>query len=521
MASADLRDELNCSICLNIYTDPVTLRCGHNFCRVCIDLVLNTQQRFGVYTCPDCREGFQERPVLRKNTTLCNIAECFLSTHPEQEETLIFCTNCIHSPVPAVKTCLMCEASLCDNHLRVHSKSEEHVLVEPTTALGNRKCPVHKKILEYYCTEDATYICVSCRLDGEHRAHKVTLVKDASDKKKKKLRNVLEKLTSKSEEIEKGLQSLQECRREVQEKAAGESKRVTALFTDIRKRLEDVEKRVLNEISRQENQISLSVCQLIKKVEMQKEELSRKMYHIEKLCNMTDPLIVLQESDTCDLCDMDYGENEDKRDTKVHDVGDLDQGLISETLHTGLSDFVTWLKRKPNMQEAQDILLDMNTACEDIDISGDLKAISRSEIKQYHPERFQYYPQVLSSNSFSAGRHNWEVETSESGNWKIGMCYPSVDRSGDLSYFGDNNKSWCLRRYNNNQYSVVHDSKEIQLTHKFSCQRLRIYLDYEAGQLSFYELCDPIRHLHTFTATFTEPLHAAFCVWDDWVRILQ
>ncbi|XP_063817038.1 nuclear factor 7, ovary-like isoform X2 [Pseudophryne corroboree] len=520
MASADLREELDCSICLNIYTDPVTLRCGHNFCRECIDQVLDTQGGAGRYTCPECREKFQDRPILRKNTTLCNIALRFLSTHSEQEEAAIFCTHCIHSRVPAVKTCLLCEASLCGSHLKVHSKSEEHVLIEPTTALGNRKCAVHKKMLEYYCTNDASYICVSCRLDGEHKGHKITAVKDASDKKKEKLRNVLGKLTSKSKETEKVVRSLQEHKKKVQEKAAGEIEKVTALFTDIRRKLEDLEKRALGEISKQENQISIAICHLIKQMEIKKDELSMKMYHIQKLCNMADPLTILQESDTGDLCCTEEEDEERERlDKQVHDLGNLNEGLISEIVHAGLSDFMNWVKRM-HVQAAVDISLDMNTACEDIDISGNLKTISRSEIKLYHPARFQYYPQVLSSSSFTAGRHYWEVETSESGTWKIGMCYPSIDRSGDDSYFGDNNKSWCLRRYNNNQYSVVHDSKEIQLAHKFSCQTLRIYLDYDAGQLSFYELGDPIRHLHTITTTFTEPLHAAFCVWDDWVRIL-
>uniref|UniRef100_A0A8C5Q4T1 RING-type domain-containing protein n=1 Tax=Leptobrachium leishanense TaxID=445787 RepID=A0A8C5Q4T1_9ANUR len=86
MASADLRDELTCSICLNIYTDPVTLPCGHSFCRTCIGDVLDTQEGSGAYKCPECRAESQERPALVKNRKLRNIAENIQSTHPEQEE---------------------------------------------------------------------------------------------------------------------------------------------------------------------------------------------------------------------------------------------------------------------------------------------------------------------------------------------------------------------------------------------------------------------------------------------------
>ncbi|XP_075071523.1 E3 ubiquitin/ISG15 ligase TRIM25-like [Mixophyes fleayi] len=523
MASADLREELICSICLSIYTDPVTLSCGHNFCRVCIDCVLDTQEGSGVYSCAECREEFKHRPALRKNTVLCNIAERVLSTQPEQDETGIFCTYCIHSPVPAVKSCLLCEASMCENHLRVHSKSEEHVLSDPTTALHNRKCPIHKKILEYYCTEDSALICVSCRLDQEHWRHQVDSLDEASKKKKEKLRKVLEDLTSKREEAEKRFQSLQERRREVQENAAGERERVTALFRDIRRQLEDLEARVMSEISRQEQEASFSVSDLIKQLEVKKDELSMKMRHIEELCNVTDPVTVLQEPDRGDLCDTEEGDNGDRErhDKQIHDVGDLDVGLMSETLHK-LSDIIAGVNICFYMQKPTDILLDVNTAANDVNIPSDLKTASWSHKNQNRPEtseRFQEN-QVLSTRSFSSGRHYWEMDTKDSKSWRIGMCYPSIERRGKQLHIGNNTKSWGFRKYHNH-YSVRHDCKDIKLVHNISCDRVRIYLDYEAGQLSFYELCDPIRHLHTFTGVFTEPLHAVISVWQGSVKIAQ
>ncbi|XP_075711949.1 E3 ubiquitin/ISG15 ligase TRIM25-like [Rhinoderma darwinii] len=376
MASADVRDELDCSICLNIYTDPVMLRCGHNFCRVCIDQVLFTQNGCRVYSCPECRAEFLERPALMRNIALCNIVRTFLPTEPHQEEiTGICCTYCIHAPVPAVKSCLLCEASLCDNHLRVHSKAAEHVLSEPSTSLENKKCSVHMKILEYYCIEDAACICVSCSLAGEHRGHRVEMLDEASEKKKEKLRNVLQKLTTKREETEERVQSLEDRWRKAQEIAAGEAERVTVLFTDLRRRLDDLEKRVLSEISRQEEEQSLSLSALIQQLEIKKDELSRKMRDIEELCNMTDPLTVLQGPDTGDFCDPEdgggnentghmwhlegWGIDEDTdelcdpqdwggdEDTGRHDdkqLHDLDLGFISDIIHAGLLDIVNKAK---------------------------------------------------------------------------------------------------------------------------------------------------------------------------------
>ncbi|XP_075199893.1 E3 ubiquitin-protein ligase TRIM39-like [Anomaloglossus baeobatrachus] len=542
MASTDVRHELDCSICLNIYTDPITLRCGHNFCRVCIDRVLDAQVESGVYSCPECREEFQERPALMKNITLRNVSECFLSTQPQQEEiTGIHCTYCIHSPVPAVRSCLLCEASLCDDHLRVHSKGPEHALTETTTSLENWKCSLHKEILKYYCTKDSVCICVSCSLVGEHRGHRVEMLDDASEKKKKKLSDVLQILTTKRKETKKKVQCLEERRRKAQVKAAGDAEKVIAVFIDIRRRLDDLEKRLLSEISRREEQESLSLSDMIQKLEIKKDELSRKMRHIEELCNMTDPLTVLQDPDTDDLCDLEAdGGDEDTEghdgvdeDTGGHDGGDEDTGgddggdrgaeLVSRISHT-LSNIIRGINGTFYVQDPEDIVLNVNTADNHLCMSKDLKTVLWTNIWQNRletAERFQDCPQVMSGRGFTSGRHYWDVETCRSGLWRVGMCYPSIDRKGGQAYIGDNNKSWCLYggRVCNNQYSVIHDITKIPLPHQISGHGVRICLDYEAGQLSFYELCDPIRHLYTFIAAFTEPLHAALCVYKGFIKI--
>uniref|UniRef100_A0A8C5QGH4 Uncharacterized protein n=1 Tax=Leptobrachium leishanense TaxID=445787 RepID=A0A8C5QGH4_9ANUR len=481
MASVDLTPELTCSICLNIFTDPVTVPCGHSFCRTCIGNVMDTQG-IGEYSCPECEEMFRIKPALKRNQSLSNITESFRSA---EKRIAIPCANCILSPVPAVKTCLHCEASLCEYHLRAHSKSAEH--------------------------------------------------------KKEKLRNILQKLTSQREETKERVQSLEVVKRQVRGKTAGETERVTPLIRDIGEQLEDLKKQVLGEISRQTVQVSLPISDLNRLLEIKKEELSRKMGDIEELCNMTNPVTVLQEqeSDRADYCD---AEDTERRDIKVHDVEDLDVGLIAETLHSGLARIVTKVTRQPCLPEAPDMLLgvntapdmllrvnaasdmlmDVNTAGDDVSVSEDLKTVSVSEIDHRRPERPERFllNQVLSSSSFSSGRHYWEMEGSESGWWVVGMTYPSIKRKGRQSWIGDNNKSWCLEN-NENLYSVKHDSKEIRLPHSSSCHRFGIFLDYEAGRLSFYELCDPIKCLYTFTATFTDPLHAVFGVYEEntWVRV--
>ncbi|XP_040191841.1 E3 ubiquitin-protein ligase TRIM11-like [Rana temporaria] len=433
---------LECSVCLNIYKDPVTLKRGHNFCRDCIGSAPDIQEED--IPVLNFKQNFKKRPVLQRNLKLSNLMENIQSTRPDQEESGVFCTYCIHTPVPAVISCLHCEASLCDDDLRVHSK-----------------------------------------LDGELRGHQVETLDEASEKKKKILKNVQKKL------------------------------------------------RISN------------------------KELPRKTEDIEELCNKMDPLTILKESDTGDLCDSEDGDDEEldtgdsfdsedgddedreRRDNLLHDGGDLDVAGTSHTLHTGLSDIMSGgnvekctgthvyprLKRKGedenNAEQSRkrpklspiDILLDVSTAGKNLHISDDRTTVSRSDVSQNYPEtpeRFQD-PQVISSEGISSGRHYWEVDVGGSRVWKVGICYPSIDRRGHRSVIGHNKKSWCLERkiiLGGSQYSAIHDSKVTKLLIDVSSKRVRIDLDYEAGQISFYDLCDPIRHLYTFTTTFTEPLHA-------------
>ncbi|XP_040184607.1 E3 ubiquitin/ISG15 ligase TRIM25-like [Rana temporaria] len=537
MALADTSDDLNCSICLNIYTDPVNLRCGHSYCRECIEKALDEQLGSGVYKCPRCRKEFPDRPALHPNLDLRNIADRVRS-QATQKESGIFCTYCIHTLVPAVKSCLLCEASLCDNHLSVHIKSPEHLLTEPTRCLRNSKCPVHNKILEFYCMEDSACVCVTCRLDGDHVGHRVETLAEASEKKLDELRQVQERLTSQRVQTEKRVHKLQDHSRRVREAAAGLMVRVTVMFREIRRQIQELEKRVLGEISKQEEKISLSVSHVIENLDIKKNELCAKIFYIEEMCNMGDPVTVLQEKDTADFC---ASREEENKEREMDNVGDLDEDLISLTIRKGLSNALsaTGIPRlgasdtlagpgtsmnlkeigrmtPANSHAASDLLLDENTAGNQISISEDLKTIywtMRPLNRPMTPHRFQYN-QVLSVRVFLVGRHYWDVESSRTGDWRIGVAYTSMLRRGDASFLGYNRESWCLRRCNNT-YSVWHDNRSLTLPPQPSNNTLRVHLEYEDGQLAFYELGDRIRHLYTFTAKFNEPLHAAFHVSED------
>ncbi|KAE8588925.1 hypothetical protein XENTR_v10022813 [Xenopus tropicalis] len=513
MAAFSLRAEVTCSACREIYTDPVTLPCGHNFCLCCIGRHWDWQK--GIEedpSCPECMKTYRRRPELNRNLTLRNIAERFRPTDPEQECSGIFCTYC-DSPVPAAKSCLHCEASLCDYHVREHSRAAEHVLTDPTASFGHRKCSEHMELLRYHCTEDGACICATGLQSGEHKEHKVETVNEASKKKKEKLWNILLQLSLSRREAEIRAQRLQECSRDVAQKAADETERVTALFRVIGERLEALEKRLLRDISWEQEKVSLQLNDLIQQLEIKKDELSGKIRHIEELCNMGDPLTVLRASESA-FSEAEWGDYEERH---------LDREIISDTLLSGLAVIVTGMKEWWLYgQRAMDLVLDTNTAANDVLISPDLKTASFSKAKLYWPKTSARFgkSQALGCRGFSSGRRYWDVEGC--GEWAVGVAYASIERHGSHSWIGFNDKSWGLCVWDS-RYSVRHNNDVTDIAHGPSPGRIRISLDCEMGLLSFYELSEPIRHLHTFSASFTEPLHAAFWVGmaDAWVRIIS
>ncbi|XP_040297331.1 E3 ubiquitin/ISG15 ligase TRIM25-like [Bufo bufo] len=525
MASADLRAELDCSICLSLYTDPVSLRCGHYFCRWCIVSALDAQEAAGVYSFPDCRAEYSERPTLEKNRKLGNIVDRFLSAQPDMEETGIFCTYCTKSPVLAVRTCLQCEASFCEKHLRRHSKSSEHTLVEPTVTLEDRKCSTHKEVLKYYCPMDAACICVSCWVAGDHKGHDVELLDVASEKEKEKLRSVIEKVKSEREEAGRRVQNLKDHKTEEEEKSVRLAEKVTGLFTDLKEKLDDLEKRIQGEISRQMEQVSLSVSDLVEQVELHKDELTKKINQFEGLFNFTDPLTFLKENvNSVDISDRSCDVVGDVRDAQC-----LGEDLVSQILHRGLLHFAKNLtdmkkKRQFPVMEKSDVLLDIDTAHNKINISRDLRSAFYTATSKGRPDGPQRFIscQVLSSSSFSSGRHYWEVDVSRAEKWIIGVAEESLERKvyGNESFIGYNEKSWGLMLINS--FGVRHNNTYKPLVSDSSVKVVGVYLDYKAGRLSFYQLCDPVRHLHTFTASFSEPLYAAFSLFENSsIRIMK
>lgn len=197
-AMETVEDSLKCPVCQDIFTDPVTLPCGHNFCLTCIQAVWETDSSIvGPFFCPECQVFFKPDLMLQINISLQAKVKDFTTTNgplrdgvrmtsPDRETKpttpTIYCDHCIESPSVAVRTCLTCDASLCQAHAQLHQQRSvlrEHTVVEVTEDPLSMKCREHRDELKLFCMEHKVPVCCLCVLVGMHKNHKAAQLHEA------------------------------------------------------------------------------------------------------------------------------------------------------------------------------------------------------------------------------------------------------------------------------------------------------------------------------------------------------
>ncbi|KAK5616367.1 hypothetical protein CRENBAI_013126 [Crenichthys baileyi] len=232
--------ELTCSICLDLFTDPVSTPCGHNFCQVCIGGYWASSS---VSTCPLCKRQFDERPQLSINKVFALIADKYKQTHygatgfsaplrngsldamedsrstnpflspslaAVAPEDVVWCDVCSGVKQPATSSCLTCTASYCYEHLQPHYNTPfyaKHPLMDPREALRGRTCSIHRRLMEVFCRTCQRCICAICVLE-EHRTHKTVSVQTERLGKQKQVARTEQDLLNRIKEKEIHLSDL-------------------------------------------------------------------------------------------------------------------------------------------------------------------------------------------------------------------------------------------------------------------------------------------------------------------------
>ncbi|KAM5273438.1 E3 ubiquitin/ISG15 ligase TRIM25 [Ctenodactylus gundi] len=265
-----LSEELSCCICLEPFKEPVTTPCGHNFCKACLDETWSVQG--APYPCPQCRAVFPARPQLHKNTVLCAVVEQFLQAEPAPAPSegwtpparaaraapsaRVACDHCLQEA--AVKTCLVCMASFCQEHLRPHLSSpafRDHQLQQPVADLLRRKCPQHNRLREFFCPDHSECICHVCLV--EHKTCSPTPLSQASAILENKLRQKLTVMYGQMNGASKALENVKARKQSVHDTAGKKMEQLRQEYSEIKvlidasetsflRKIKDEEKRVIN-----------------------------------------------------------------------------------------------------------------------------------------------------------------------------------------------------------------------------------------------------------------------------------
>ncbi|MCI4377008.1 hypothetical protein PGIGA_G00198500 [Pangasianodon gigas] len=186
-------DQLQCSICLDVFTDPVSTPCGHNFCMFCLKEFWDSSSHC---QCPMCKMEFPKRPELCVNTFISALAAPFKKSVQEKSSSAadplpskpkkVLCDSCTEEKLEALKSCLYCGVSYCNTHLMLHKttpKLMKHKLMEPVENLEDYICQKHERPLELFCRDDQTCVCQFCT-EGDHKTHSTVPIEEAAEEKK-------------------------------------------------------------------------------------------------------------------------------------------------------------------------------------------------------------------------------------------------------------------------------------------------------------------------------------------------
>uniref|UniRef100_A0AAY4CXS0 Uncharacterized protein n=2 Tax=Denticeps clupeoides TaxID=299321 RepID=A0AAY4CXS0_9TELE len=536
MAAPMLSEEqFMCSICLEVFVEPVSTPCGHTFCKACLQGYWNNSKKF---LCPMCKKSYSRRPELSVNCVLADIAAHFqgLSTQevggaatgasagsPGSSATLpakflgdavggefakageVPCDACIGRKLKAQKSCLSCSGSFCEAHLRHHRR---HRLVTPIARLEDKVCKKHKCLLDAYCRDDHACVCQECA-EAAHKSHDVVSAEREWKKKmtqvakrRSELKHLIKERTKKLEEIKQSIRVIKSSsQRELEES--------WQLYAELQRLVEQSQAELVELISARQREAELQARELAHGLEHELSQLRKRSSELDALANTQDKVLFLQFMQT-------LPPPPEPSDWSAVSVStDLYLGTIRKSVSSLMDKFDNELKKLHGKEfvklqnYANEVLLDPATAQRNLAVSEDCRQVRYEEHRATQsetPRRFSPALFVLGREGISTGRHYWEVEVGRKTAWTLGVARASVRRKGEISLSPDGG-FWCLWLKNGEVKALA--SSRLPLHLQALPLKVGVYLDYEAGQVSFYD-AKACAHLYTFNDSFEEGLHPIF-----------
>ncbi|XP_027965674.1 E3 ubiquitin-protein ligase TRIM4 [Eumetopias jubatus] len=458
MEAEDLQEDLTCSICLDYFEDPVSIECGHNFCRGCLQR--SWAPGGGSFPCPECRQPSLPA-AMRPNWALARLTE---RTRRRPQ-----------GPVPP------------------------------------GQCGRHREALRLFCEEDQRPVCLVCRESREHQAHTMAPIDEAFCNYREKL---LKTQCSLKDKMKKAIYFQDVEMKNItkwKEKMKNQRVTISAEFAKLHHFLAEEEQLFLQRLSKEEeetkkrqneNTLKLhqkitSLKQLILEVKEKSESSSLEL--------LQNPKDVLTRSESQDV---DYS-------LEVLTVKTVCQiPMMKEMLKRfQVAVNVAEDTAHPKLIFSQDGRYVKNGASASSWplFSSAWSYISGWRNRQRNAQfvgRFQHLPCVLGENVFTSGKHYWEVENRDNLEIAVGVCREDVMGLADASEMGPRVGIWALC-WGSAGFRPLKSSSVSPTKQEPALSRVGVFLDAGAGSICFYGAVDGT-HLYTFSCPCVSRLRPFF-----------
>ncbi|XP_074020863.1 E3 ubiquitin-protein ligase TRIM39-like [Numenius arquata] len=432
-----LRDEACCSICLEIFQDPVSIHCGHSFCQSCI-----TQSWEGLttnFSCPQCGETGAQK-TLRPNRELANMIEAAKRLNLQRDREV---------------------------------EGRENL------------CEEHQEPLKLFCQDDKRLICMVCDRSKVHHDHSVVPMGEAAQEYKRQIQTQLHRLKAEREALQSSVRDRQDRMEDHTERTEAAKQKVVRTYRKLHEILEKQESSLLAQLEQLDTEIRKAHEEILQRLLEETTSLGTLIGEMER---------TYQQPDWELLKDIRTTLIRGQRETLSHSLD------ISPELEKKFSDFTEKNSSiKELLEKLQDFLefelplttqmtLDPETANAGLYLSEDCKLVWWEDCEQdlpFNPRRFTFDPCVLGSRGFTSGCHHWDVEVHREGFWGIGVAKESVPRDRVL-FLNPDVGVWALC-HNQNEYMAMTSPDPTPLTLRSVPKRIRICLDYEKGRVVFFD----------------------------------
>nr|XP_033475052.1 zinc-binding protein A33-like [Epinephelus lanceolatus] len=443
---------LRCHVCSETFRDPVSLSCNHSFCSSCLQKFWEQAKNIN---CPICKtKSLTDEPAL--NFTLKELADSFAGRQnndsPETEK----------------------------------EKEKEEVV-----------CDKHPDVSYWFCMDEDRAVCPVCEF-SLHQSHKVVPIEQAVSELKDQLKSDLKSLQDKRDKYKQVEETYNEVIQHSKKQLLSTERQIRAEFNKLQQFLKEEEESRLAALREEEEQKGKTLSREMKMIEEQISSLSHSICAVEE---------ELQKHKVPFLSSYKATQSRARVQCSLSDPQLVSGALIDVAKHLGNLSFRVWEKMKDKVHFSP-VILDPNTASPRLYLSDDLTSVRCGDKEQQlpdNPERHTKYVTVLGSEGFSSGKHSWEVEVGDHPHWLVGLDKESADRKGERIH-SPKYGTWFLIYYSGN---YTNGGKTV--TVKKSLQRIRVQLDYDRGEVSFYDPED-MTHICTHRDTFTEKIFPCFSI---------